>query len=826
MRKLLLGIVVAVGILALSTGAYAEGGGTGDGTLFVPSEYATIALALANTDAGDTINIAAGTYNEADLVVDKQLTMQGAGSATTVIDATGASTDYGILLTAGGTSAAQRLTITGLTVKNSPSHGIKAYKAGGLNLDHVTLENLVLTLNGSRGMEIHNDTAVSDMEITNCEFVSNGAQGLRTASNVTVGGMVITDSKFNQNTYGIYLQGTINGLTILRATFDNNTDWGGYLSETGPIGNVVIEDSQFDDNSAGYGLVFYTGSSQGIHGVRIARTSFNNNRDGMWYGADVLDTILIEESSVVNDNNTGRRGIYFSYGALSSVEVHCTNIVGNSGEAGLSNYATGTVDATENWWGAADGPSGEGSGSGDAVSAGVDFSPFLTSAPEDSLTYTGGTVFSIDQNVVLEATLNNSCSGGIGGVDIDFTGDLTGFDITDAGGVAQDDIGTQDVGVYEVLAAGGGLEANAIVVVYDPNGGFVTGGGWIESPSGALKTPPAFFNGFETDIDGWITPTRVMSGTNGIPSASSGYHAETAENAGDFTRWGGYNSTFPSGGYITSIDIYLDVDDGFVNDTRFDWTSAISSPAGGHRRDFVFTGGFYDDATGPGAGVNRFVFSASNNTPGWPKNPGRDPIAITTTGWYTLQHRFYDSGGGILAVDLSILDSTGNVINTWTLSDPTDVIGDTVGGNRYGWFATNGFPFLAIDNSVRKEINDLIGKANFGFVSKYKKGASVPTGNTEFMFQAADLNFHSSSYEWLVVTGGDYAKFKGIGTINGESAPNAEDYKFKLWAGDDDPDTFRIKIWWEENETEHVVYDNGMDQPIGGVNIVIHTKKK
>jgi hypothetical protein len=39
------------------------------------------------------------------------------------------------------------------------------------------------------------------------------------------------------------------------------------------------------------------------------------------------------------------------------------------------------------------------------------------------------------------------------------------------------------------------------------------------------------------------------------------------------------------------------------------------------------------------------------------------------------------------------------------------------------------------------------GKGTFGFVSKYKKGATVPTGQTEFMFQAGDLNFHSSSYQ-------------------------------------------------------------------------------
>ena len=54
----------------------------------------------------------------------------------------------------------------------------------------------------------------------------------------------------------------------------------------------------------------------------------------------------------------------------------------------------------------------------------------------------------------------------------------------------------------------------------------------------------------------------------------------------------------------------------------------------------------------------------------------------------------------------------------------------------------------------------LTGKANFGFVSKYKKGATTPTGETEFQFRVADLNFHSDIYQWLVVAGAR-AQYKG-----------------------------------------------------------------
>ncbi len=124
----------------------------------------------------------------------------------------------------------------------------------------------------------------------------------------------------------------------------------------------------------------------------------------------------------------------------------------------------------------------------------------------------------------------------------------------------------------------------------------------------------------------------------------------------------------------------------------------------------------------------------------------------------------------------------------------------------------------------------LEGRATFGFSSKYRKGNIFPTGPTEFQFNAADLNFHSSEYKWLVVTGSNFAKFKGEGTINGEPASNDSPYKFQVWAGDgtgpNGADTFRVKIWYEAGGSETVVYDNGMNQPIGGGSIVVHTAKK
>jgi hypothetical protein len=120
-----------------------------------------------------------------------------------------------------------------------------------------------------------------------------------------------------------------------------------------------------------------------------------------------------------------------------------------------------------------------------------------------------------------------------------------------------------------------------------------------------------------------------------------------------------------------------------------------------------------------------------------------------------------------------------------------------------------------------KDDPSLTGRATLGFVSKYQKGATVPAGNTEVQFKAGSLNFRSGSYDSLVITGSDYAQFKGTGTING-----AGTYKFEVWARDAVSDTFRIRIWTEDESTgaETDVYDNGFDQAIGGGSIMIHTK--
>jgi hypothetical protein len=175
------------------------------------------------------------------------------------------------------------------------------------------------------------------------------------------------------------------------------------------------------------------------------------------------------------------------------------------------------------------------------------------------------------------------------------------------------------------------------------------------------------------------------------------------------------------------------------------------------------------------------------------------------------------NAAGIYNVCLTVNDGCGDSEEVCTSAVVYDQSAGFVTGN--GWIDS--------PEGAYKPDPSLSGKANFGFISKYKKGATVPTGQTEFQFQTASLNFHSDSYDWLVVTGSNFAKFRGDGTINGGYDENGNAYKFMIWAGDDYTDTFRIRIWSEDNEGNELdVYDNEINQEISGGQIIIHVKKK
>jgi hypothetical protein len=194
-------------------------------------------------------------------------------------------------------------------------------------------------------------------------------------------------------------------------------------------------------------------------------------------------------------------------------------------------------------------------------------------------------------------------------------------------------------------------------------------------------------------------------------------------------------------------------------------------------------------------------------------------ITGTTERTVTGTHTY--TAAGVYTVQITVTDDdTGSASTSYEFV----VIYDPDGG-----FVTGG-GFIISPAGALESDPTLTGKANFGFNSKYQRGATVPTGNTEFQFKAGNFNFKSTSYDFLVVAG-HKAQFKGSGKVNGTG-----DYSFILTVVDGDKpngggtDKFRIKIL--DKSTNRVVYDNKRGesddidntdpQAIAGGSIVIH----
>jgi hypothetical protein len=139
-----------------------------------------------------------------------------------------------------------------------------------------------------------------------------------------------------------------------------------------------------------------------------------------------------------------------------------------------------------------------------------------------------------------------------------------------------------------------------------------------------------------------------------------------------------------------------------------------------------------------------------------------DPFTITTTGWYKLEGQF-ENNGGVLRVTLRLFNSGNTLLHTWIRGDSTDIIGTTVGGNRYGWFSSNEFSFLAFDDT------SLTG------VQFYCDSGSGPVATLGYWMNHPDAWCHSS----ITIGGVSYTKAEAITLMRN---PTNRDMTYQMFA--------------------------------------------
>ncbi len=246
------------------------------------------------------------------------------------------------------------------------------------------------------------------------------------------------------------------------------------------------------------------------------------------------------------------------------------------------------------------------------------------------------------------------------------------------------------------------------------------------------------------DYAGWAkynsNLASVVSGNGGITSFAGDRHGLITPPAsgysGVFSRIGGYNSNFCNG-YRVRLSVYMDLDDPTVTANTYGWDLAVASnnQTGGHLRDFIFH-------TASNASGNILV-GGSNNSNFTRRNDlaNINHHEITTSGWYIFEWEFRDNGG-VLAVDLNLLDAGGNWLWTETRSNPADLIATVVGGNRYLWFTFLATDNLAIDNAKIERYT--------GISSDWISGAAFPVGETIVTFTSADCCANNAQCSFTV----------------------------------------------------------------------------
>lgn len=358
-----------------------------------------------------------------------------------------------------------------------------------------------------------------------------------------------------------------------------------------------------------------------------------------------------------------------------------------------------------------------------------------------------------------------------------------------------------------------------------------------------------WFQGFETDTDGWLdsddawygTVTRTASGANGITSSDGSWHAimEGDASSGPFSRFDMYRNTWP-GTWVAELDVYLAPS--WAAGTGFDYSVAATGSDGNHQRDYIFHV-TKDTSTGD------LLVAGSNNTNFAPREDleNINHYVIPSAGWYTLQHVFRDQGGA-LAVDLNLLDSSDTVVFTETRYSAADTIPGEVGGNRYSWFT-----FINVDGGIAVDNHELYTKPP-EVVSSINGGGHLLNGAEDAKRKdLLDVSFggrielydnDSLSGEWNVVLHNvgdntlDKSKFHGADvteinffdgdgltcndavnfTVNGTF--NREPASMIFRAGDfgspNTMDTARVTIYDDLDGTGNVLYDTFESGEFGG----------
>ncbi len=292
--------------------------------------FASIQAALNAAGAGDQITVAAGTFSEA-LTITKPVTLDGAQFAADARSRSGPESIIDAGAAADVTIHSDGVTLDGFTLHGPVSQGTAAIVMMGGNTNETIENNIILDL--GRAVSYNTSDTTFQQNVVD-ETAATAADGIQENSGA-VSGVHIVNNTFagDQNNNDITFIGT-------SATHNQGIEITGNVStDPGTFAALFhTDDAILSGNSvsgAAGSAIYIGGADNGI--------AVNHNT--------LVATSSSPAYAVVVSNQ-------FGDGPSSDVHVNLNSLYGLGVATGAYTGGNGTVEATDDWWGSASGPSG------------------------------------------------------------------------------------------------------------------------------------------------------------------------------------------------------------------------------------------------------------------------------------------------------------------------------------------------------------------------------------------------------------------------------------------------------------------------------------